>query len=269
MPSSTSPTPGWWRTSCPWPSGTRACSSDCRAPISRIRPIPCRAPSIRIRRRRGATRSAKRPGPCRASGGSIKYTLDQQYLRRVYPMLRAAAEFVVAYVKKGDDGKYHIVPTVSPENWGATVDYRLNRDCIIDLALTEFLLDAVLEGSKMLGLDAARRERNGRKCAATSRPIPRSTARSARSGWMSRDAPAEHVYNVPVTLAPVFPGEQVGLGSPPRIAGSGPPHRAHHASRRRQRPGMAAARPRAPGHARSRLVQARSALFHDAARRCQ
>jgi alpha-L-fucosidase 2 len=26
------------------------------------------------------------------------------------------------------------------------------------------------------------------------------------------DAPPEHVYNVPVTLAPVFPGDQVGLG---------------------------------------------------------
>ena len=26
------------------------------------------------------------------------------------------------------------------------------------------------------------------------------------------DAPAEHVYNVPLTLAPVFPGEQVGIG---------------------------------------------------------
>ena len=25
------------------------------------------------------------------------------------------------------------------------------------------------------------------------------------------DAPTEHVYNVPVTLAPVFPGEQVGI----------------------------------------------------------
>ena len=29
--------------------------------------------------------------------------------------------------------------------------------------------------------------------------------------------PAEYVYNVPVTLAPVFPGEQVGLGSLPGL----------------------------------------------------
>jgi alpha-L-fucosidase 2 len=31
--------------------------------------------------------------------------------------------------------------------------------------------------------------------------------------WLDiTDAPVEHIYNVPITLAPVFPGEQVGLG---------------------------------------------------------
>jgi alpha-L-fucosidase 2 len=36
--------------------------------------------------------------------------------------------------------------------------------------------------------------------------------------WLDvRDAPQEYVYNVPVTLAPVFPGEQVGLGSRPEL----------------------------------------------------
>ncbi len=50
-------------------------------------------------------------------------------------------------MKKGDDGKYHVIPTVSSENWGFTVDYRLNKDCILDLALTQFLLDAMIEAS--------------------------------------------------------------------------------------------------------------------------
>ena len=56
------------------------------------------------------------------------YTLDEAYLRRVYPLLRAAGDFLTAYVKRGADGKYHIGPSVSPENWGATVDFRLNED---------------------------------------------------------------------------------------------------------------------------------------------
>jgi hypothetical protein len=145
-----------------------------------------------------------------------KYTLDEAYLRRVYPMLRAAADFLVAFVQKGEDGKYHIVPTVSPENWGATVDYRLNRDCIIDLALTEFLLDAVLEGSRVLALDDALRER-WREVRANLAPYPAGDGPSGRVWLDVAGAPQEVVYNVPVTLAPVFPGEQAGLGSPPQV----------------------------------------------------
>ncbi|MCP5113618.1 MAG: hypothetical protein GY953_22525 [bacterium] len=82
------------------------------------------------------------------------YTLDEDFLRRVYPVFRAATDLLVAYAKKGGDGKYHLNPSVSPENWGLTVDHRLNRDIIIDIALTEFLLDAMLEASRVLGRDA-------------------------------------------------------------------------------------------------------------------
>jgi len=145
-----------------------------------------------------------------------KYTLDEQYLRRVYPMLKAAADFLIAFLKKGDDGKYHIIPTVSPENWGATVDFRLNKDCIIDLAVTEFLLDAMLEGSAVLGLDAGLREQ-WKEVRGNLAPYPGGAGPFGHVWLDVRDAPQEHVYNVPVTLAPVFPAEQVGLGSPPEM----------------------------------------------------
>ena len=143
-----------------------------------------------------------------------KYTLDEQYLRRVYPMLRAAADFLVAFMKKGEDGKYHIIPTVSPENWGATVDFRLNRDCIIDLALTDFLLEAMLEASQVLGVDAGLRDK-WREVRANLAPWPEAEGPYGRVWVDVVDAPVEHVYNVPVTLAPVFPAERVGLGSRP------------------------------------------------------
>jgi len=81
------------------------------------------------------------------------YTLDSNLLKRVYPLLRAAARFIAAYVEKGSDGCYHVIPTVSPENWGFTVDFRLNKDCIMDLALIAFLMNAVVEASKILELD--------------------------------------------------------------------------------------------------------------------
>jgi hypothetical protein len=143
-----------------------------------------------------------------------KHTLDERYLRRVYPILRAATDFLVAFVTKGDDGKYHIVPTVSPEKWGATVDFRLNRDCIIDLALTEFLLDAMDEASRVLGVDAEMREK-WRAVRRNLAPYPTGKGPFGEVWLDVVDAPLEVVYNVPVTLAPVFPAEQVGLGSSP------------------------------------------------------
>ncbi len=140
------------------------------------------------------------------------YTLDEAYLRRVYPLLRAAGDFLVAYVKRGADGKYHIGPSVSPENWGATVDFRLNEDVIIDLALTAFLLDALLRASEALGVDAGERGR-WQEVRANLAPYPAVEGPFGRVWLDVKNAPAEWVYNVPVTIAPVWPGEQVGLGS--------------------------------------------------------
>lgn len=139
------------------------------------------------------------------------YTQDTDYLRRVYPILRSAARFLAAYVKKEEDGKYHVVPTVSCENWGFTVDYRLNKDCILDLALTEFLLDAVIEASNLLHLDENERIqwKNIRENLA---PYPKVRQTEGEVWADVLNAPPEQVYNVPLTLGPVFPGEQVGLG---------------------------------------------------------
>jgi len=139
------------------------------------------------------------------------YTQDHEYLKRAYPMLRAACRFLTAYVKKADDGRYHIVPTVSPENWGFTVDMRLNKDCIMDVALSEFALQATAEAATILGEDAAERVRwaeIGSHLAA----YPTVDGPYGRVWLDVPGAPAEWIYNVPVTLAPVFPGEQVGLG---------------------------------------------------------
>jgi alpha-L-fucosidase 2 len=139
------------------------------------------------------------------------YTQDVDYLRRVYPMLRAAAQFMAAYAKKGEDGKYHIIPTVSPENWGCTVDFRLNKDCIMDLALTQFLLDAAIEGSNILSLDGEAKI-HWQEIREHLASYPKAKGPYGEVWLDVVDAPVEHVYNVPATLAPVFPAEQVGLG---------------------------------------------------------
>ncbi len=139
------------------------------------------------------------------------YTQDEDFLRRVYPLIRAATRFVAAYFKPGPDGKYHVVPTVSPENWGCTVDFRLNRDCIMDFALTEFILDAAVEAARILGVDSEESIR-WKEIRSRLAPYPKASGPYGEVWLDVPDAPVEYVYNVPVTLAPVFPGEQVGLG---------------------------------------------------------
>ncbi|MCC7498734.1 MAG: hypothetical protein IT160_14225 [Bryobacterales bacterium] len=138
------------------------------------------------------------------------YTLDNAYLRRAYPLLKSAADFLTAYLRKESDGRYHVVPTVSPENWGLTVDQRLNRDCIIDLALTRFVLDAVIEASTILETGLQLRDR-WKEIRDNLAPWPIVDGPHGRVWLDVPGAPAEHVYNVPVTAAPVFPAEQVGI----------------------------------------------------------
>ncbi len=139
------------------------------------------------------------------------YTQDREFLQRAYPMLRSASRFLAAYVKKADDGKYHIVPTVSPENWGFTVDMRLNKDCIMDVALSEFVLKATAQAAEILGTDPQERERWA-DIGSNLAPYPTIDGPYGKVWLDVPGAPAEWIYNVPVTLAPVFPGEQVGLG---------------------------------------------------------
>jgi alpha-L-fucosidase 2 len=139
------------------------------------------------------------------------YTQDSDYLHRVYPILREAARFIAAYVKRTDDSKYHFSPTVSSENWGFTVDQRLNQDSILDLALTQFLLKAVVDASSILAVDEGERARWSEICANLA-PYPTATGSEGEIWVDVVTAPVGHIYNIPVTLAPVFPGEQVGIG---------------------------------------------------------
>lgn len=140
------------------------------------------------------------------------YTQDEDELRRAYPILRSAARFIAAYVEKGSDQKYHVIPTVSSENWGFTAGFRLNKDCILDLALIQFLMDAVVKASTILGMDETEREL-WREIGQNMASYPTGDGASGKVWLDVVNAPSDYIYNVPITMAPVFPGEQVGIGS--------------------------------------------------------
>ena len=151
------------------------------------------------------------------------YSKDVEYLRnRAYEPIKAAVEFLVAYMKRPDtkgerwkDNRYHIFPTIPPELYGLRPGFKYNYDGAMDLALVKFIFKAFEEASTVLG------KNNNEQLLVDVKEIlshfpEYPTASSSEFGTVLTSVPGEHsqaVYNVPANLAAVFPGEDLGLHS--------------------------------------------------------
>ncbi len=79
-----------------------------------------------------------------------RYQMDDRILReRVYPLLVRAIGNYLAYLERGEDGRWHLPPTHSPEL--ATVP-----DASYDLALLRWGLETLIAGAARLRLDEPR-----------------------------------------------------------------------------------------------------------------
>jgi hypothetical protein len=153
------------------------------------------------------------------------YSQDKDFLaRRAFEPIRQAVLFLVDYMMRpeargpqwGDD-RYHIFPTVPPELYGLSEGLKFNRDCLADLTLTKFVFRAFLDACRILGCQQEQQELAGKVQAILDRFPPYPTADSPR-GKVFVSAPGETcemVYNYPVSVMTVFPGEEHGLDSPP------------------------------------------------------
>src|SRR2546430_16296628 len=76
-----------------------------------------------------------------------RYQMDDRMLReRVYPLLKRAIGNYLAYVERGDDGRWHLPATHSPEL--ATVP-----DANYDLALLRWGLETLLASADRMRFD--------------------------------------------------------------------------------------------------------------------
>jgi len=153
------------------------------------------------------------------------YSGDEAFLRdRAYQPLKAAVEFLTAYMKRPDahgserwrDNKYHIFPTVPPELYGLRPGFQYNYDCVMDLSLTKFVFNAFIKATKVLQTSNSEQAllKDIANILANYPDYP--TAKSAKYGQIFVSVPGENdkvVYNVPNALAAVFPGEDYGLHS--------------------------------------------------------
>jgi alpha-L-fucosidase 2 len=154
------------------------------------------------------------------------YTMDRAFLRdRALEPIREAVLFMNAYMRRpeahgpqwGDD-KYHIYPTVVPELHGLRPDPKFSADCIVDLTLTRFVFNAYLDACRILDLE----EREAglladvRDILAHSPEYPTVESPRGRVFVSVLGETSEQVYNTPNPLMVVFPGEDIGLHSPPQ-----------------------------------------------------
>ncbi|WP_045315933.1 glycosyl hydrolase family 95 catalytic domain-containing protein [Lentzea aerocolonigenes] len=78
---------------------------------------------------------------------SYRHTMDERILRdTVFPVLRRSTNYYLHFLRKGNDGKLHLLPTYSPE-------YGVAPDCNFDLALLRWSCRTLLESAKILKID--------------------------------------------------------------------------------------------------------------------
>jgi alpha-L-fucosidase 2 len=152
------------------------------------------------------------------------YSADTEFLRtRAYEPIKAAVEFLVAYMKRPDargpqwkDDKFHIFPTVPPELYGLRPGFKYNYDCNVDLTLTKFIFKAFIDAAQVLNIEAQEKALLSDVKMILSRFPEYPTAVSKEYGKVLVSVPEEHsgvVYNCPNPLMTVFPGEDYGLHS--------------------------------------------------------
>lgn len=143
------------------------------------------------------------------------YGGDMDYLEhRVYPALRDLADFYAAYVSRGADDRYHVIPTVSAEHWGLTYRFARNRDSTAALSLFRWTLQRAAEAADVLGRDSERRKQ-WRAIAEKLAPYP--TVETDHGPILTDVAgvnPVEVRYNFFGGAIPTLLADQIHLDSP-------------------------------------------------------
>lgn len=153
------------------------------------------------------------------------YTKDRVFLEdRAFDIIKEAVLFLVDYMKrpeahgsKWDDDKYHIYPSVPPELYGLQPGFDKNYDTIADLTLTRYVFNAFTKACKVLDCERKEKELLSDIREIMSHFPEYPTAKSQRGEvFVSVEGEdPEVVYNVPVSLMTVFPGDHHGLHSSP------------------------------------------------------
>ncbi|MFZ4861113.1 glycosyl hydrolase family 95 catalytic domain-containing protein [Sphingobacterium sp. Mn56C] len=153
------------------------------------------------------------------------YSMDVDFLRdRAYTPIKAAVEFLVAYMQRAEgrdlerwgDNKYHIFPSVPPELYGLRPGFQFNHDINADLTLTKFAFHAFKQATEILGTQQQEKDllHSMEDILKNFPDYPTAKLPNQEKVFVAVDGEdAQTVYNVPLPLFSVFPGEEHGLHS--------------------------------------------------------
>jgi hypothetical protein len=99
------------------------------------------------------------------------YGGNRKFLEGVYPMLRDMAIFYSSYAAKGDDGHYHVIPSVEAERWGIYPKFSHSIDSTGALCMFRWALLRVADAAELLGKDVEMRSQ-WRQIAGRMAPYP-------------------------------------------------------------------------------------------------
>ncbi|MBO9619843.1 MAG: glycoside hydrolase N-terminal domain-containing protein [Niabella sp.] len=126
--------------------------------------------------------------------------------KKVLPLYQEMAQFYEDYLVKMQDGYYHIIPGISPENNVGANSSNLAKDCTIDIAVAREVFEHLLTLGKMFGINKEDMERWQQY---HDQILPyRINADGALAEWAPANYPDNYAHRHNSHLYPVFPGTE-------------------------------------------------------------
>lgn len=146
------------------------------------------------------------------------YTLDRDYLAQTaYPVMKQAAEYLLAMLREDADGTLTVCPATSPENWFLAQGerYCLDRTSAMSMAITRELFQNCVTACRILQVDEAWAERV-RAAWNCLRP-DQIDGRGALMEWYDAHGEAEPHHRHLSHLYGVYPGSQITREKTPAL----------------------------------------------------
>ncbi len=153
---------------------------------------------------------------CQAAAAShfwfyFQHTRDRAWLKKTgYPVLKESMRFYETYLHRDDNGSLCIYPSIPPET------RRWSKNPTADLAVIRLLLNSCINAASVLNVDPDKQElwkQMRTDLSAYPLYVPDKTRPERRVLGFSETAPWLFVVH-PTVLAPIFPGNDIGLDSP-------------------------------------------------------